>query len=234
MADETNTPAPDPVAERLAKLEADHAAAIKRAEDAEKAAAAAAARVDALTGHVMTSMRPTAPAPEPEPEPDFSMEPQKAVEYYFQKKTAPLVAEQLRREAEREKIATVTRAGEDWKEYGNAVEDLIKQNRIAPEVLAQPGSYDQLLQFVKAKDLDNIVQRKVQAEMAAKAADQAKTAATAAPSGVNRGAEGKPAPEPTDAEMTIFRKLGVDPKKAVEASNNTTYDGVRIRGEVAV
>jgi hypothetical protein len=161
------------------------------------------------------------------------MEPEKALEWHLNRRTAPLIAEQQRRESLRERQLAEMKSPDDWAKYGKGVEELITKQRISADVLSQPGSFGELLQFVKSKDVDKLVEERVSVERAKWTAETAKTAGSApSTSGVSNQAGKNSQVDATDEEIRIWTKLGVDPKKAADIAKSTTYDGVRIHGDL--
>lgn len=168
--------------------------------------------------------------PEPPKEaPDFAVDPEAALEHHYQQRTQPLIAQQLQRESKREEEVIALKHPDDWKEYNGRIKELIQQNRITVETLAQPGTYENLLKFVKAQDVDNIVTKRVEAEVAKVQEDAAKAATGGMP--VAAASVDKPtAPSFSDDQKHVFSKLGVSEKDAAEDTKNVTFDGHRLTG----
>lgn len=166
--------------------------------------------------------------------PDIVNEPEKALDYFWQKKAAPVIAANTEQAAATQKDLVSLRRKEDWDEFGPKVEQLIRERGIQKATLASPGSYEQLLDLVKAQHVEQIVKKKVEAEVAA---FQAKAAM--ASGGGQTGPTGSPAPKKEgeanydDRQLSILAKLGVDPKRAAEAQKNVEDRGFLLVGEVA-
>lgn len=150
---------------------------------------------------------------------------------FWKQRAAPLIDASTRQAATTNKELLALKRADDWKEFGPRVEMLIKEKGISDSTLAQAGSLESLLDLVKSKHTDEIVKRKVEAEVAA---FQAKAAMASAPA--QSAAAGPTGTEGevkfSDRQTTILGKLGVDPKRAAEVMKNTTTDGFRIMGEV--
>lgn len=193
-----------------------------------------AEKVGQIAGQVSTLAAfgsQTVEKPEVEEPLDVINDTQKALDQHFQKRAGPILAQQTANAVATQKELVSLKRNDDWKEFGGQVEDLIKQNRIDPSTLAVPGTYEQLLDLVKSKNVEAIAERRAQALFEA---HKAKSATAGAPSGSASAPPGasKAEPELTDKERFILAKLKVDPKRAIEVSKNVEYDGVRLSGEV--
>ena len=212
-------------AAKLAALKADNEAVRAEARLAAEKTAELRGQLSVLTSAVN---EPTVT----EQAPDIVSEPEKALEYFWNKKARPILDEKDKQGAATQKEFISVKRTDDWKDYGTEVEALIAQNRISPSMLASPGAYEGLLDFVKGRHVDEIVKKKVEAELtAAKARAATSSPSVSAQTAPAPGA--KSAPEPTERELFIFKKLGVDPKRAIKDSENVVDDGIRLVGEVA-
>jgi hypothetical protein len=233
VSDESTPPkTPDPVAELREQLEKVRAETESERSHLKEKLGEFTGQLQVLSAAASEPLQPPAEQPTP---PDIITETDKALDFHFQKRTRPLIQQQLQREAARERELLSVKREADWKKFGPQVDQLIAQNRIPVETLSTPGAYDQLLDLVKAKNIDAIVKEKVEAEVASWREAQAK-AAGAGPNAAQASPSEKPKnPEEllSDEERRIAQKLGVDPKKYAETAAKVVFDGVRYRGEVA-
>jgi hypothetical protein len=155
-------------------------------------------------------------------------DPQKALDDHWNKRAKPFVDASYDREAKRERSLLEIKRAKDVEKFGKEVDQIA--SKMSPEVLAQPGTYEGLLDLIKSKHTDELVKEQVAAEVARFQAEAAKTAAasTAAP------APASPAKAEDikfdDAQVAVMRKMGVDPKRAAEFTKDTAFDGVLITG----
>lgn len=164
-------------------------------------------------------------------------DPETTLARFVDQRNAPLIRQQQELNAQNQREIAQLKNGEDWKRFGPAVDKLIADAKLDAATLAAPGSYERLLNVVKAQNLDALVKERVEKEVAEATAKLQETAARSAGSGV--GSAGKePAPAEVKVEQLddfqkhIARKLGVSDEKYAKAATANTYDGVRYRGEV--
>lgn len=223
------------VEEMKAAFDAERALLKEQVDAAQASAKSAEEKAANVAGQLsaMTTQAPAAPVGDPPEPPDLINDTEQALDYHFQKRTGPIIAAQLAREVKREEAAIGQKSPKDWEKYGPAVKELIQKNRIPNETLAAPGSYDQLLNMVKAEHIDDIVKEKIADQAAITAADESKNAGSGV-SGTAKGAEAKSSTtkEFTEAELNMLKKLDVKPEDAMAATKDVTYDGTRLRGEV--
>ena len=202
--------------------------ALEAAKAATEAAKQASEQVQFLKGQLSVLTAAAAgdqTPPAAEEAPDLLSDTEKSLDYHVRKRTQGLVVEQLSREARREAEMLALKQPDDWKEYGAGVKEMIQANKISDEVLAQPGAYEQLLNMVKAKNIDQIVEKKI--------AQQKAAAALSSPSGT-KGAitdEAKAA-KMSDAERRVAMKMGVSEDDWMAQTKNVHVEGPWIIGEV--
>jgi hypothetical protein len=225
---DVKTAEPDKIADLTKQIEAlrsEKTADSGRARELES-------KINLLTGQLSVLAAAANEPAQAEPAPDPVSEPEKAFEYHFQRRTKPIIDQALAREVAREKEMIALKHPNDWKEFGAEVEQLAAS--VSKEVLAQPGSYEQLLTLVKGKHADEIASKRAAEEVAKFQADAAKAAAGSPESrSVAVAAAGGTKPEeiPEEARL-IAKKLGISEKDWSEMSAATTFDGIRYRGEV--
>jgi len=212
------TPAPDKGAEALA-------AAQRTAESV--------ARLEGQLSILAAAATAPLPVEQKEEMPDVVTDPEKAVNYLFEKKAGPLLKQQAEVGARTQKELVALKRAEDWREFGSAVEQMVRDNRIPVETLSQPGAYEKMLDMVRADHLDDIIKKRTEAALAQRAeADRA--AALASVSGQAAGAPGADAGKQkfSDRQLHILAKLKVAPEDALKGLEGTTDDGIWIRGTV--
>lgn len=232
MTDEAVKPDPlDELKKKLDAIAADNAAikadvATTRTETVEK--------VGQLTGQ-LSMLAQAAAVPDPKndvPAPDIVTDTQAALDHYFAKRAGPLLEQGNKQAADTQRELLAIKHKDEWNEYKDKVEALIATNRISTQILAQPGAYEQVLNLVKAKEIDEIVKKKVAAEVAsfqAKAAGSAPN--TAGQNSAPPGAPRESVDEPSDQEKLYMKKLGVTPERWAKARKEGVFDGIRTVGE---
>ena len=166
--------------------------------------------------------------------PDIVSDPEKALDYHWQKRAKPILDASTQREALREKEMIALKRAEDWGEFKDHVEAFVAKNKVSVETLATPGAYAQILDLVKSQHVEEIVKKKVAKQVADFQTEAARVATEASGGGMKASADkgGKNEPDMTDEEKEMASKLGVDPKKWIETAKGTTFDGIRTRGPV--
>jgi hypothetical protein len=155
-------------------------------------------------------------------------DPQKALDDHWTKRAKPFIDASFDREAKRERSLLEVKRSEDVKKFGKEVDQIA--SRMSPEVLAQPGTYEGLLDLIKSKHTDEIVKEQVAAEVAKYQAEAARSATASTPSPAPPNQPKAEDIKFEDGQMHVLKKLGIDPKRAADITKDTSYDGVLITG----
>lgn len=187
---------------------------------------------DRLSGQlsVITEAARGSQQEEPEEELDIIGDPEGALNKLWNKRALPVIHQQNVSQANTQMELIAVKRKEDWESYKDHVAALVAKGGIKPEVLAQPGAYDHLLDLARSKDIDNIVKKQVEAQVGDFQAKSAMSGPGVARKVVVQGES--ETTELTDEEKFISGKLGISEEAYTEASKGTTFDGVRIRGGV--
>jgi len=162
---------------------------------------------------------------------DIVGDPEGAMTKLFNKRTAPILAQNAVINANTQKELVSVKRKEDWDEYKDHVATLVANGKISNEVLSQPGAYDHLLDLAKSKNIDVIVAKQVEAQISEYQSKNAMSGpGVASKTEVVDPADNKY--EMTAEEKTMAGKLGVTENKYAEQAKSTTFDGVRIIGAV--
>lgn len=168
------------------------------------------------------------PAEEPLSSETVLNDPQKALDDHWNKRAKPFVDASYDREAKRERSLLEVKRAADVAKFGKEVDQIA--SRMRPEVLAQPGTYEGLMDLVKSKHTEEIVKEQVAAEVAKFQAEAAKSAAASTPPQNTATAPKAEDIKFDDAQLRVLTKLGIDPKRAAEITKETSFDGVLITG----
>lgn len=155
-------------------------------------------------------------------------DPQKVLDDHWNKRAKPFIDASFDREAKRERSLLEVKRAADVAKFGAEVDKIAAS--MNPQVLAQPGTYDGLLDLIKSRHTDEIVKEQVQAEVAKFQAEAARAAASSTPA---QAPVSQPKAEDVkfdENQSRILAKLGIDPKRAAEITKDTSYDGVLISG----
>lgn len=220
------------------KLETQRAQADAKAGDTAQALARLNGQLEVLTqAAIADQSQRAAEQPERVEAQALLDDPEAVLAKFVDQRTGSLMREQLARDAATQRELAAMKHGEDWKRFGPQIDQLIKDAKLGPDTLAVPGSFERLLNVVKAQNLDTIVKERVDAKVAEVTAtfqaDAARTAAGSAstPKKEPPATEVK-AEELTDEQRRIAAKLGRTPEKYAAAMTKTSWDGVRTTGEV--
>jgi len=225
MSDNTETKTPDPA------IAAATAAAAKASADL----TATREEMARLQGQlsVLTAAATSGNENKAEELGDIVGDTKSVLDKHFEKRAGVLLAEQAEIGAATQRDLTAVKRAEDWKEFGPEVEKMVQTNGINKSILSRPGTYEQLLDMVKAKHIDVIVAKKV-ADAEAKAKDEATKAAAAAalssPGGSKGREERREVLSFNDKQKHVLSKLGVDETAAAKLHESVEDDGVWVTG----
>jgi hypothetical protein len=153
---------------------------------------------------------------------------------HFEKRAGALLAEQAETNAATQKKLVALERSDDWKEFGPAVDAMILKNGIPASMLSKPGTYEKLLDMVRAENLEKIVTKRIEQarEKEKTAADEAtRAAALASPTGTG-GSTPTSSAKFNEKQKHIFAKLGLTEEQVAETLKNTEDDGIWVRGRV--
>lgn len=207
-------------------LETQRAAADTRANATEKELAF-------LRG-VMSNPAPSAPAGVEEVlDPQaFYADPQKALDEHFNKRARPFLDAQTQAAALTQRELVGVKRAKDWSKYQKEVDEIAAGMNKA--VLANPGSYEGILDLVVSRHKDEIIKEEVDAKVkeavASFQAEAARKAASSTPGPAPASSAKAEDVKFEDGQLSILKKLGIDPKRAADVVKDTASDGVLITG----
>ena len=95
---------------------------------------------------------------------EFKENPIGLLDKHFATRMAPIVADNLEARARDNRNRAIERLGaETWNEYGGAIDQFM--GNMSLHTRANPGSYEEALHFVRARNIDHEVEKRVEARM---------------------------------------------------------------------
>jgi phage I-like protein len=96
---------------------------------------------------------------------EFKENPVGLLDRHFAARMGPILHDHLDTQAKMNREASISRNADDWKEFGAEVDAFMAP--MSPSTRAKPGSWDEGLRYIKAKHLDEIVEKKMKAKVEA-------------------------------------------------------------------
>ena len=102
---------------------------------------------------------------------EFKENPLGLLDKHFATRMAPIVADNLEARAKDNRTTAISRLGvETWNEYGPEIDKFM--SGLSLHTRANPGSYEEALNFVRAKNIDKEVDKRVKAALAQQDAEK--------------------------------------------------------------
>jgi hypothetical protein len=143
---------------------------------------------------------------------EFKENPVGTLDRHFATRMAPIVADNLEARAKDNRSRAIERLGaETWNEYGDEIDRFM--GGLSLHTRANPGSYEEALHFVRARNIDKEIEKRVNARM--KSIEDEKRAAVEG-GGSRSGASasnGRSAPAMTEVERQIAKGFGMSEKE---------------------
>lgn len=141
---------------------------------------------------------------------EFKENPLGLLDKHFATRMAPIVADNLEARAKDNRNNAIQRLGkETWSEYGDEIDRFM--GGLSLHTRANPGSYEEALHFVRAKNIDKEIDKRVEARL--KQAEAEKKGLVEG-SGTRVGSmSGNGAPRMTETEKQIAKGFGMSEKE---------------------
>ena len=142
---------------------------------------------------------------------EFKENPLGLLDKHFATRMAPIVADNLEARAKDNRTTAIQRLGVDtWNEYGPEIDKFM--SGLSLHTRANPGSYEEALNFVRAKNIDKEIDKRVKARMAE--IDNEKRGLVEG-SGTRSGGMvgGNGTPRMTETERAIAKGFGMSDKE---------------------
>jgi hypothetical protein len=143
---------------------------------------------------------------------EFKENPIGLLDKHFATRMAPIVADNLEARAKDNRTRAMERLGkETWDEYGDAIDNFM--GGLSLHTRANPGSYEEALHFVRARNIDKEVDKRVNAKL--KAMEDEKRSSvegSGSRSGASIGSNGRP-PSMTEVERQVAKGFGMTEKE---------------------
>lgn len=142
---------------------------------------------------------------------EFKENPIGLLDKHFATRMAPIVADNLEARAKDNRNNAIQRLGsETWQEYGDDIDRFM--SGLSLHTRANPGSYEEALHFVRAKNIDREVDKRVKMKMAEiEAEKRASVEGTSTRVGGMSGGNGTP--RMTEIEKQIAKGFGMSEKQ---------------------
>jgi hypothetical protein len=141
----------------------------------------------------------------------FKEDPIGLLDKHFATRMAPIVADNLEARAKDNRTRARERLGaEVWKDYGEEIDRFMEGMSL--HTRANPGSYEEALNFVRAKNIDKEIERGIARRLAQQTAERTSAVEGGGSSSgaTNGGARG---PGMTDVEKQIAKGFGMSEKE---------------------
>jgi hypothetical protein len=141
---------------------------------------------------------------------EFKENPLGLLDKHFATRMAPIVADNLEARAKDNRTAAIRQLGaETWGEYGEEIDRFM--GGLSLHTRANPGSYEEALNFVRAKNIDKEIDKRVKSRLAELDAEKK---GLVEGSGTRAGSvSGAGAPRMTEAEKQIAKGFGMSEKE---------------------
>jgi hypothetical protein len=141
---------------------------------------------------------------------EFKENPIGLLDKHFATRMAPIVADNLEARAKDNRNNAIQRLGaETWQEYGDEIDRFM--GGLSLHTRANPGSYEEALHFVRAKNIDKEIDKRVNAKLKA-LEDEKKGLVEGSGTRVGGMTGGNGAPRMTEVEKQIAKGFGMSEK----------------------
>jgi hypothetical protein len=181
-----------------------------------------AGQVETLTSTV-TGLQSTPQTPDPDPDPItnevLEADPEATLDQHFQRKITPLLQQQARVNAANNRENARSKFGDEFKKYEKEIDSVA--SKMTLEALQSPGSYENIVNHVRAQHLPEIIEESVKAELTKREQEAQGEGSTGLPSaagGSAAAAEGATKlPGVDDDEAAVAAKFGKTPEQWAKA-----------------
>lgn len=141
---------------------------------------------------------------------EFKENPVGTLDRHFATRMAPIVADNLEARAKENRNRAIERLGsETWQEYGEEIDRFM--GGLSLHTRANPGSYEEALHFVRARNIDKEIDKRVNMRLRSME-DEKRAAVEGGGSRSGASSNGRSVPAMTEVERQIAKGFGMSEK----------------------